>query len=143
MVINSREKAEQDISRVKSCPPAARAREDNLKGICGQKVFFTKLQRNRGKTGEKLLQDWSGINPLWLRREGTAHMSSGDEASDFAARLKPPCAQLGESFGRRHGATTPRGTTKTRGTEVSLQHSSLFAGSSPSGWRARRVSPRW
>ena len=98
MVINSRERAEQDISRVKSCPPATaravRAREDNLKRKRRQKVFFfPKVQRNCGKTGEKLLQDCRGINPLWLCREGNGHLTSGDKASDFAACLKPPCAQ--------------------------------------------------
>lgn len=90
--------AEQNISRVQSCPPvtarAARALEDNLKGKWGQKVFFfPNTQQNYGKTGEKLLQDCRDINPLWLCREESGHLTSGNKANDFAACLKPPSAQ--------------------------------------------------
>lgn len=66
MVINSRERAERDISRAKSCPPAtagaARAHEDNLKGKRGQKYFsfqscrgtVEKPGRNYCRIGEEL-----------------------------------------------------------------------------------------
>lgn len=59
-VINSSERAEQDISRVKSCPPvtgsAARACEDNLKGKWGQEGIFLP------EVTEELWKNWGEIS---------------------------------------------------------------------------------
>lgn len=97
--------AEQNISRVQSCPPvtarSARALEDNLKGKWGQKVFFfPNAQQNYRKTVEKLLQDCRDINPRWLCREESGHLTSGnkDNEASLGTGLPPPAGGTNKSW---------------------------------------------
>lgn len=136
MVINSRERAEQDISRVKSCPPAtgraASACEDNLKGKWGQEIIFLpKATEEPWKNWGEISAGLERINPLRLCREGNGHLTSSDKASDFAAYLKPSCAQpWGHPLQQARCHHTP-GHKQNAGDEQG--QNDHFAGASPSG----------